>query len=143
MGYVPPPQHRPTLAQPVSTRRANWIFEGLPEIIGNFGLIDRGAVGVGVDCLSPDLGGPPSMLRLMFLDDHSAMRMLVNKEFGVAPPNLGGDADRESTPISLSARPARAAPFWRFPLSPGAVHSPAAATMTTSSAARRTRQSDF
>jgi N,N-dimethylformamidase len=74
--------------------RAAWIFEGVPdEIIGNFGLIGGGAAGIELDCLSPDLGGPPNMLRLASSDDHSPMMMLVNEEFGVVPPNLGGDVN--------------------------------------------------
>jgi N,N-dimethylformamidase len=74
--------------------RAAWIFDGVPdEIIGNFGLIGGGAAGIELDCLSPDLGGPPNMLRLASSDDHSPMMMLVNEEFGVVPSNIGGDVN--------------------------------------------------
>jgi N,N-dimethylformamidase len=72
--------------------RAAWIFAGVPdEIIGDFGLIGGGAAGIELDCLSPDLGAPPNMLRLASSDRHSPMMLLVNEEFGVVPPNLGGD----------------------------------------------------
>ena len=39
----------------------------------------------------PQLGSPPNMLRLASSEDHSPMILLVNEEFGVVPPNLGGD----------------------------------------------------
>ena len=74
--------------------RAAFIFEGVPdEIIGDFGLIGGGAAGIELDCLTTDLGSPPNMLRLASSDGHSSMMMLVNEEFGVVPPNLGGDVN--------------------------------------------------
>ncbi len=72
--------------------RAAWIFAGVADqIIGDFGLIGGGAAGIELDCLSPDLGAPPNMLRLASSEGHSPMMILVNEEFGVVPPNLGGD----------------------------------------------------
>src|SRR5262249_16987751 len=44
-----------------------------------------------LDCLTTALGSPPNMLRLASSENHSAMMLLVNEEFGVVPPNLGGD----------------------------------------------------
>jgi N,N-dimethylformamidase len=45
--------------------RAAFIFEGVSdEIIGNFGLIGGGAAGIELDCLTKDLGSPPTMPRL-------------------------------------------------------------------------------
>jgi N,N-dimethylformamidase len=74
--------------------RAAFIFEGVSdEIIGNFGLIGGGAAGIELDCLTKDLGSPPNMLRLASSEEHSPMMMLVNEEFGVVPPNLGGDVN--------------------------------------------------
>ena len=72
--------------------RAAFIFDGVPdELIGNFGLIGGGAAGIELDCITIDLGSPPNMLRLASSEDHTSMMMLVNEEFGVVPPNLGGD----------------------------------------------------
>ncbi|PRH86115.1 N,N-dimethylformamidase [Labrys okinawensis] len=74
--------------------RAAFIFEGVPdEIIGDFGLIGGGAAGIELDCLATDLGSPPNMLRLASSVDHSPMMLLVNEEFGVVPPNIGGDVN--------------------------------------------------
>lgn len=74
--------------------RAAFIFEGVPdEIIGDFGLIGGGAAGIELDCITTALGSPPNMLRLASSDEHSPMMMLVNEEFGVVPPNLGGDVN--------------------------------------------------
>jgi N,N-dimethylformamidase len=74
--------------------RAAFIFEGVTDdIIGDFGLIGGGAAGIELDCITTDLGSPPNMLRLASSDDHSSMMMLVNEEFGVVPPNLGGDVN--------------------------------------------------
>ena len=93
--------------------RAAWIFAGVPEeIIGDFGLIGGGAAGIELDCVSPDLGGPPNMLRLAASDDHSAMMMLVNEEFGVVPPNLGGDVNvRVHADLAFGETPAGGAIF--------------------------------
>ena len=72
--------------------RAGFIFEGVPdEIIGDFGLIGGGAAGIELDCIATDLGSPPNMLRLASSEGHSSMMMLVNEEFGMVPPNIGGD----------------------------------------------------
>ncbi len=72
--------------------RAAFIFEGVPdEIIGNFGLIGGAAAGIELDCITTNLGSPPNMLRLASSENHNSMMMLVNEEFTVVPPNLGGD----------------------------------------------------
>ncbi|HEX2527763.1 MAG TPA: N,N-dimethylformamidase beta subunit family domain-containing protein [Geminicoccus sp.] len=72
--------------------RAAFIFKDVPdEIIGDFGLIGGGAAGIELDCINTDLGSPPNMLRLASSEGHSSMMMLVNEEFGVVPPALGGD----------------------------------------------------
>lgn len=72
--------------------RAAFIFEGVPdEIIGDFGLIGGGAAGIELDCIATELGSPPSMLRLASSEGHSPLILLVNEEFGVVPPVLGGD----------------------------------------------------
>lgn len=72
--------------------RAAFIFEGVnDEIIGDFGLIGGGAAGLELDCITVALGSPPNILRLASSEDHSQQVMLVNEEFGVVPPNLGGD----------------------------------------------------
>ncbi|WP_027132972.1 N,N-dimethylformamidase beta subunit family domain-containing protein [Geminicoccus roseus] len=72
--------------------RASFIFKDVPdEIIGDFGLIGGGAAGIELDCINTDLGSPPNMLRLASSEGHSSMMMLVNEEFGVVPPALGGD----------------------------------------------------
>ena len=72
--------------------RAGFIFEGVAdEIIGDFGLIGGGAAGLELDCISTRLGSPPHTLRLASSENHSALVALVNEEFGVVPPNLGGD----------------------------------------------------
>lgn len=72
--------------------RAAFVFEGVPdEIIGDFGLIGGGAAGLELDCITRDLGSPPNILRLASSENHSALVMLVNEEFGVVPANIGGD----------------------------------------------------
>jgi N,N-dimethylformamidase len=72
--------------------RASFIFQGVPdEIIGDFGLVGGGAAGIELDCINVELGSPPNVLRLASSEGHSSMMMLVNEEFGVVPPNLGGD----------------------------------------------------
>ena len=72
--------------------RAAFIFEGVPdEIIGDFGLVGGGAAGIELDCITTDLGSPPNMLRLASSEGHTGMMLLVNEEFGVVPPNPGGD----------------------------------------------------
>ena len=72
--------------------RAAFIFQDVPdEIIGDFGLIGGGAAGIELDCINTDLGSPPNMLRLASSEGHGSMMQLVNEEFGVVPPALGGD----------------------------------------------------
>ncbi len=72
--------------------RAAFIFDGVDDdIIGDFGLVGGGAAGIELDCITPELGSPPHILRLASSEGHSAMMMLVNEEFGPVPPNLGGD----------------------------------------------------
>ena len=72
--------------------RASFIFKDVPdEIIGDFGLIGGGAAGIELDCINTDLGSPPNVLRLASSEGHSSMMQLVNEEFGVVPPALGGD----------------------------------------------------
>jgi N,N-dimethylformamidase len=72
--------------------RAAFIFKDVPDqTIGNFGLIGGGAAGLELDCITTDLGSPPNTLRLASSEDHSALVMLVNEEFGVVPANIGGD----------------------------------------------------
>jgi N,N-dimethylformamidase len=72
--------------------RAAFAFEGVPdEIIGDFGLIGGGAAGIELDCINTALGSPPNMLRLASSENHTALVMLVNEEFGVVPTALGGD----------------------------------------------------
>jgi N,N-dimethylformamidase len=76
--------------------RAKFIFEGVPdEIIGDFGLIGGGASGIELDCITTNLGSPPNMLRLASSENHNSMMMLVNEEFTVVPPNLGGDQNEK------------------------------------------------
>ncbi len=72
--------------------RVHFIFKDVPdEIIGDFGLVGGGAAGIELDCISVPLGSAPNILRLASSDGHSGMMMLVNEEFGVVLPNLGGD----------------------------------------------------
>ena len=93
--------------------RAAFIFEGVPdEIIGDFGLVGGGAAGIELDCITTALGSPPNMLRLASSDGHSAMMMLVNEEFGVVPPNLGGDQnDRVHADLAFGETPSGGALF--------------------------------
>ncbi|WP_336802092.1 N,N-dimethylformamidase beta subunit family domain-containing protein [Kaistia sp. MMO-174] len=93
--------------------RAAFIFKDVPdEIIGDFGLVGGGAAGIELDCITPNLGGPPNMLRLASSDGHSAMMMLVNEEFGVVPPNLGGDQnERVHADLAFGETPSGGALF--------------------------------
>lgn len=93
--------------------RAAFIFEGVPdEIIGDFGLIGGGAAGIELDCIATELGSPPNMLRLASSEDHSPMMMLVNEEFGVVPPNLGGDVNvRVKADLAFGETPSGGALF--------------------------------
>ena len=93
--------------------RAAFIFEGVPdEIIGNFGLIGGGAAGIELDCIATDLGSPPNMLRLASSEGHSSTMALVNEEFGVVPPNLGGDTNpRVRADLAFGETPAGGALF--------------------------------
>jgi N,N-dimethylformamidase len=93
--------------------RAAFIFEGVPEeIIGDFGLIGGGAAGIELDCITTELGSPPNMLRLASSEGHTPMMMLVNEEFGVVPPNLGGDLNpRVRADLAFGETPAGGAIF--------------------------------
>ena len=72
--------------------RAAFIFDGVPdEIIGDFGLVGGGAAGLELDCMNVRLGTPPNALRLATSEQHTELILLVNEEFTVVPPNLGGD----------------------------------------------------
>jgi N,N-dimethylformamidase len=93
--------------------RAAFIFEGVPdEVIGDFGLIGGGAAGIEIDCIATALGSPPNMLRLASSENHSPMILLVNEEFGVVPPNLGGDQnERVRADLAFGETPAGGALF--------------------------------
>lgn len=76
--------------------RAAFIFDGVADdVIGDFGLIGGGAAGLELDCINVRLGTPPHTLRLASSEAHSQQVMLVNEEFGVVPPNLGGDQNEK------------------------------------------------
>ncbi|MFZ5674948.1 MAG: N,N-dimethylformamidase beta subunit family domain-containing protein [Pseudomonadota bacterium] len=93
--------------------RAAFIFEGVPdEIIGNFGLIGGAAAGIELDCITTNLGSPPNMLRLASSENHNFMMTLVNEEFTVVPPNLGGDQnERVRADLAFGETPAGGAFF--------------------------------
>jgi N,N-dimethylformamidase len=93
--------------------RAAFIFDGVDdEIIGDFGLIGGGAAGLELDCISSRLGSPPNTLRLASSENHSALVALVNEEFGVVPPNLGGDQnDRVRADLAFAELPGGGAVF--------------------------------
>ena len=93
--------------------RASFVFEGVPdEIIGDFGLVGGGAAGIELDCITPELGSPPNMLRLASSEGHSNMMLLVNEEFGVVPANPGGDQNpRIHADMSFGETPAGGAIF--------------------------------
>lgn len=93
--------------------RANFIFEGVDEeVIGNFGLIGGGAAGLELDCVNVQLGSPPNTLKLASSENHSALVMLVNEEFGVVPPNLGGDQnDQVRADLAFAELPGGGAVF--------------------------------
>jgi len=93
--------------------RAAFIFEGVEEeIIGDFGLIGGGAVGIELDCITTALGSPPNMLRLATSENHSPLMLLVNEEFGGVPPNLGGDQnDRVRADLAFGETPSGGALF--------------------------------
>jgi N,N-dimethylformamidase len=93
--------------------RAAFIFDGVPdEIIGDFGLVGGGAAGIELDCINTALGSPPNMLRLASSEGHTPMIMLVNEEFGVVPPNLGGDLNpRVKADLAFGETPAGGAIF--------------------------------
>jgi N,N-dimethylformamidase len=93
--------------------RAAFIFEGVPdEIIGDFGLIGGGAAGLELDCITTALGSPPNMLRLASSENHSALVMLVNEEFGVVPANIGGDQnDKVRADLAFAETPSGGALF--------------------------------
>jgi len=93
--------------------RARFIFEGVPdEIIGDFGLVGGGAAGIELDCITTELGSPTNMLRLASSEGHSGLMLLVNEEFGVVPPNLGGDQnERVRADLAFGETPAGGALF--------------------------------
>jgi len=93
--------------------RAAFIFADVPdEVIGNFGLVGGGAAGIELDCITTALGSPPNMLRLASSENHSPMMLLVNEEFGVVPPNLGGDQnERVHADLAFGETPSGGALF--------------------------------
>jgi N,N-dimethylformamidase len=93
--------------------RAAFIFEGVDDdIIGDFGLIGGGAAGLELDCINVRLGSPPNTLRLASSEGHSALVALVNEEFGVVPPALGGDQnDRVRADLAFAELPGGGAVF--------------------------------
>lgn len=93
--------------------RARFIFEGIKgDIIGDFGLIGGGAAGLELDCITTELGSPPNTLRLATSENHTQMIQLVNEEFGVVPPNLGGDQnERVRADIAFVELPSGGAVF--------------------------------
>lgn len=90
-----------------------FLFHDVPdEKVGDFGLIGGGAAGLELDCLSQVLGSPPNALRLASSEAHSPLMMLVNEEFGVVPPNLGGDINgRVHADLVFAEMPAGGALF--------------------------------
>jgi N,N-dimethylformamidase len=93
--------------------RASFIFRGVPdEIIGDFGLVGGGAAGIELDCINVELGSPPNVLRLASSEGHSSMMLLVNEEFGVVPPNPGGDqSERVRADLAFYETPSGGAVF--------------------------------
>jgi hypothetical protein len=72
----------------------------------------RGAPGIELDYITTALGSPPNILRLASSENHSPMMLLVNEEFGVVPPNLGGDQnDRVHADLAFSETPCEGALF--------------------------------
>ena len=72
--------------------RADFIFDGVgsDERIGDFGLVGGGAAGLELDRAEPLLGTPPHTLVLASSEGHTDLMLLVNEEFAVTTPNLGG-----------------------------------------------------
>ncbi|MHC8510048.1 MAG: N,N-dimethylformamidase beta subunit family domain-containing protein, partial [Rhodospirillales bacterium] len=93
--------------------RVRFIFEGVDdEIIGDFGLIGGGAAGLELDCITKELGSPPNIIKLASSENHTSLVMLVNEEFGVVPPNLGGDQnDKVRADLAFFETPAGGAVF--------------------------------
>jgi N,N-dimethylformamidase len=93
--------------------RAQFIFKDVPdEIIGDFGLIGGGASGIELDCITTNLGSPPNMLRLATSENHNSMMLLVNEEFTIVPPSLGGDQnERVRADLSFGETPSGGALF--------------------------------
>jgi N,N-dimethylformamidase len=93
--------------------RAAFIFDGVKdEIIGDFGLIGGGAAGIELDCINTALGSPPNTLRLASSENHTPLILLVNEEFGVVPPNPGGDLNpRVKADMAFFETPAGGAVF--------------------------------
>ena len=75
-------------------------------------VVGGGAAGIELDCLNTTLGSPPNMLRLASSENHTPMIMLVNEEFGVVPPNLGGDLNpRVKADLAFGETPSGGAIF--------------------------------
>jgi N,N-dimethylformamidase len=93
--------------------RAAFIFDGVKdEIIGDFGLVGGGAAGIELDCINTALGSPPNTLRLASSENHTPLILLVNEEFGVVPPNPGGDLNpRVKADMAFFETPAGGAVF--------------------------------
>ncbi len=93
--------------------RAAFIFEGVKdEVIGDFGLVGGGAAGIELDCINTALGSPPNTLRLASSEGHTSLILLVNEEFGVVPPNPGGDLNpRVKADMAFFETPAGGAVF--------------------------------
>ncbi len=72
--------------------RAGFIFDGIgpDERIGDFGLVGGGAAGLELDRAETLLGTPPHTLVLASSEGHTDLMLLVNEEFAVTTPNLGG-----------------------------------------------------
>ena len=93
--------------------RAAFIFADVrDEIIGDFGLVGGGAAGLELDCMNFRLGTPPNALRLATSENHTELVLLVNEEFTVVPPNLGGDQnDRVRADLTFYETPSGGAVF--------------------------------
>jgi N,N-dimethylformamidase len=93
--------------------RVAFIFADVPDqIIGDFGLVGGGAAGLELDCMNIRLGTPPNALRLATSEKHTELILLVNEEFTVVPPNLGGDQnDRVRADLTFYETPSGGAVF--------------------------------
>ena len=70
-----------------------FVFEGVgdDELIGDFGLIGRGAAGLELDRAGAELGTPPNAYILASSEGHTNAYWLVPEEFLETGPALGGD----------------------------------------------------